>query len=75
MNMPIVNKLMYDMVPFTRPLLVTGYSDNEGLQKQLEAADVIPSTNEGPTTIAYLITQQAQTMGIETLSLIVHLPQ
>ncbi|UCG83733.1 MAG: PAC2 family protein [Dehalococcoidia bacterium] len=66
---------MYDMVPFTRPLLVTGYSDNEGLQNQLEAADVIPSTYEGPTTIAYLITQQAQTMGIETLSLIVHLPQ
>jgi len=66
---------MYDMVPFTRPLLVTGYSDNEGLQNQLEAADVIPSTYEGPTTIAYLVTQQAQAMGIETLSLIVHLPQ
>jgi len=66
---------MYDMVPYTRPLLVTGSADSVSLQNELDAANVIPSNYEGPTTIAYLVTQEAQAMGIETLSLIVHLPQ
>ena len=65
---------MYDMVPYTRPLLVTGAASNLGLQNELAATKVIPSGYQGPTTILYLIGQQVLQLGMETLSLIVHLP-
>lgn len=66
---------MYDMVPHTRPLLVTGTGSSLKLQSEVEIAKVLPSEYVGPTTIALLISQNASQMGIETLSLIVHLPQ
>jgi proteasome assembly chaperone (PAC2) family protein len=66
---------MYDMVPYTRPLLVTGSASNLRLQKELEVASVVSSDYQGPTTIAYLISQMGLEIGMETLSLIVHLPQ
>ena len=66
---------MYDLVPYTRPLLVTGTASNLRLQKELEVANVISSDYQGPTTIAYLISQYAPQMNIETFNLIVHLPQ
>jgi len=66
---------MYDMVPHTRQLLVTGTGSNLKLQNELEVAKVISSDYEGPTTIAYLISQLALQIGMETLTLIVHLPQ
>ncbi len=66
---------MYDMVPYTRPLLVSGIVSNLRLQNELETAMVAPSEYSGPTTIAYLISQKAPEMDIETGSLIVHLPQ
>ena len=66
---------MYDMIPYTRPLLVSGTASNMNLQKQLRVAYTIPSDYQGPTTIVYLINHQAVQMGIETLSLVVHLPR
>jgi len=66
---------MYDMVPYTRPLLVTGTASNLRLQKEIDVANVIASDYQGPTTIAYLISQMAIQAGMETLSLVVHLPQ
>jgi predicted ATP-grasp superfamily ATP-dependent carboligase len=66
---------MYDMIPYTRPILVSGTASNTELQNQLKAAHVISSDYQGPTTIAYLINQQAVQMGIETISLVVHLPR
>jgi proteasome assembly chaperone (PAC2) family protein len=66
---------MYDMVPYTRPLLVTGSASNLRLQKELEVASVVASDYQGPTTIAYLISQMGLETGMETFSLIVHLPQ
>ena len=66
---------MHDMVPYTRPLLVTGSASNLRLQKELEVANVVSSDYQGPTTIAYLISQLGLEIGMETLSLIVHLPQ
>lgn len=65
---------MYDIVPYTRPLLVTGIASNLGLQNELSATKVITSNYQGPTTILYLIGQQLLQSGVETLSLIVHLP-
>jgi len=65
---------MYDIVPYTRPLLVTGRASNLVLQNELEVAKVVPSDYQGPTTILHLIEQRALQLGMETLSLVVHLP-
>ena len=65
---------MYDMVPYTRPLLVTGSASNPGLQNELALADVVHSSYEGPTTILSLIGNRALQTGIETCNMIVHLP-
>ena len=66
---------MYDIVPHTRPLPVTGGGIGEGVQQELEKLGVESSNYQGPTTIAYLISQRAPSIGIETMTLIVHLPQ
>ena len=65
---------MYDMVPYTRPLLVTGGASNLALQNELEVARVVSSNYQGPTTALHLIGQKALQLGMETLSLVVHLP-
>jgi len=65
---------MYDMVPHTRPLIVTGGSLGTKAAHDLRRANVQASNYEGPTTITYLVSQRAPEMGIETMSLIVHLP-
>ncbi len=66
---------MYDMVPHTRPLLVTGAAVGSEAVEDLDRAEVGPSDYEGPTTICHLISQQAVTLGIETMTIITHLPQ
>lgn len=65
---------MYDMVPHTRPLLVTGSASNLGLQSGMDVANVRQSDYQGPTTILSLIGQRAVQLGIESCSMIVHLP-
>ncbi len=65
---------MYDMVPYTRPLLVTGTASNQTLQNELDSARVVSSHYEGPTTILSLIGQKVLQLGTETLNLIVHTP-
>lgn len=62
---------MYDAVPHTRQLLVTGtIGGSKGDMPRLQR-----STYQGPTTITYQISQLAPNFGIETASVIVHLPQ
>jgi len=65
---------MYDMVPYTRPLLVTGNASNQALQNELDMAKVLSSDYQGPTSVMSLIGQKALELGMETLSLIVHTP-
>jgi len=65
---------VYDMVPYTRPLLVTGTASNEVLQNTLDSSLVVPSDYNGPTTILHLINRKAIENGIETFSLFVHIP-
>ena len=65
---------MYDMVPHTRPLTVSGTADPSIIEK-LTPLGVRSSNYEGPTTIAALVSQEAQKLDIETVTLIVHLPQ
>jgi proteasome assembly chaperone (PAC2) family protein len=65
---------VFDMVPYTRALMVSGSASNEVLQDSLKASGVVTSDYEGPTTILHLIDQRAVREGIETFSLFVHLP-
>lgn len=65
---------MYDMVPHTRPLIVTGGSQGMEATEALHSANVQASNYEGPTTITYLISQRAPELGIDSMVLIVHLP-
>jgi len=66
---------MYDMVPHTRPLLVSGGAKNPENEEEYKSIGVRPSDYQGPTSITYLINQQAEKLGIETRTLVVHLPQ
>jgi predicted ATP-grasp superfamily ATP-dependent carboligase len=65
---------MYDMVPYTRPPLVTGTASNQALQNELDLARVVSSNYQGPTTILSLLGQKVLQLGTETLSLVVHIP-
>jgi predicted ATP-grasp superfamily ATP-dependent carboligase len=66
---------MYDAVPHTRPLLVSGRAAGKAAEQDLKKAGVQPSNYQGPTTITYLISQKAPELGIESLTFIVSLPQ
>jgi hypothetical protein len=66
---------MYDMVPHTRPLLVSGLGSGGNMEEERQRARAQASNYEGPTTITYLITQQAVQLGMETRTFVVHLPQ
>ena len=65
---------VYDMMPYTRPLLVTGSGSSEGLNNALFDAGVASNDYEGPTTALYLVGQQMLQMGVETFNVVVHLP-
>ena len=64
----------FDMVPYTRPLLVTGNASNPELQNELALVNVRHSDYQGTTSILSLIGNRASQLGIETCSMIVHLP-
>jgi hypothetical protein len=66
---------MYDMVPHTRRLLVTGGSSQGQAEEEYRLVGARPSNYEGPTTITYLISQQAEALGMDTRTFVVHLPQ
>jgi hypothetical protein len=66
---------MYDYVPHTLPLLVTGGSTGQQTARDLKRLGIEGSKYQGPTTITSLISQRAPEFGMETMSLIVHLPQ
>ena len=59
-----------DAVPHTRPLLVTGAVPEEHGKR----LGIRRSSYQGPTSIVYMVTQEAQRMGIETMNFLVHLP-
>jgi hypothetical protein len=66
---------MYDAVPHTRPLIVSGTLDGEPLTG---VEGVIPrrrSPYQGPTSIMNLVTDRIGDMDIESMMLMVRLPQ
>lgn len=66
---------MYDMVPHTRPLLVSGGSVDATNEAEYRMVDVRPSDYEGPTTIAHVVFEYAESAGLDTRIFVVHLPQ
>jgi predicted ATP-grasp superfamily ATP-dependent carboligase len=64
----------YDMVPYTRPLMVTGSGSSEELQNLLSSSGVISNDLEGPTTILGLVGQQMLQLQAEVFDVAVHLP-
>ena len=59
-----------DAVPHTRPLLVSGIVPEE----EGERFGITRSNYQGPTSITYLVTQEAAKLGIKTMNFLVHLP-
>ncbi|MCH2508608.1 MAG: PAC2 family protein, partial [Dehalococcoidia bacterium] len=66
---------MYDMVPHTRPLILSGCGVGLGADEENANMNVKSSNYEGPTTITYLIGQGVAKKGIDTRIYVVHLPQ
>ena len=66
---------MYDMVPHTRKLLVSGGAVDDKNEEEYKLVGVRPSDYEGPTTITYLISNTLEEIDIETRIFVVHLPQ
>ncbi len=66
---------MYDMVPHTRPLLVSGGAFGSRAEEEIRRLKVLPTEYQGPSTLMFQIVQQAPLRGIESMWCIVHLPQ
>jgi hypothetical protein len=66
---------MYDAVPHTRPLIVTGGALGKKAQQDLKKSEAQASDYQGPTTITFLITQRATEFDMEAIWFIVSLPQ
>ena len=66
---------MYDMVPHTRQLLVSGGILDSHKEAEYKLVGVKPSDYEGPTTITYLVSNALDAADIETRIFVVHLPQ
>ena len=66
---------MYDIVPHTRPLIVSGSATGAQASEEAKRVRLQESGYQGPTSITSLITPEAQKLGIEQMSFVVHLPQ
>ena len=65
---------VYDLIPYTRPLFVTGNASDLSLRNELAVYGVVPSEYQGQTSALSIIAERAQQSGIETCSFVVHLP-
>lgn len=66
---------MYDNVPHTRPLLVTGSLSDVYSERLKGLVSLKDSMYQGPTTIVNLVTETLADTGLELNSLMVHIPQ
>ena len=66
---------MYDSVPHTRPLMVTGTLTDEQEAKAKGLVSQRRSTYQGPTSIVNLVTERMIEKEVDTTSLMAHLPQ
>ena len=66
---------MYDAVPHTRPLLVTGSLGSVEQKRTVPNFKLSQSTYQGPTTIMNLLSEGIEQDDIESINFMVHLPQ
>ena len=66
---------MYDAVPHTRPLLVTGSLGAVSQIRPVPNLKLRGSTYQGPTTIMNLVSDGIDQLGVESINFMVHLPQ
>ena len=66
---------MYDAVPHTRPLLVTGSLGSVEQKRPVPNFKMQQSTYQGPTTIMNLLSEGIEKEDIEAINFMVHLPQ
>ena len=66
---------MYDMVPHTRSLLVSGGAMGTAAEKDVLRLRILPTDYVGPSSITFQIVQGAPARGIDAMWSIVHLPQ
>ena len=66
---------MYDVVPHTRPLLISGLASGSGATEDASLVSLQESGYQGPTSITSLISQEARKLGIDAITMLVHLPQ
>ncbi len=66
---------MYDMVPHTRPLLVSGGAIGPDAEADVQRLGILPTHYQGPSTLTFQVVQRAPLLGIESMWCIVHLPQ
>lgn len=66
---------MYDVVPHTRKLLVSGGAMGQAGHRVVKTTDALSSDYQGPTSIALLINREVADSGMESMWFIVHLPQ
>ena len=66
---------MYDIVPHTRPLIISGSFGGQEAAEEAERIGLQSSNYQGPTSITSLITVEGLKLGIEHLTFLVHLPQ
>ena len=66
---------MYDAVPHTRPLLVTGSLGSVPQLRSVPNLKLRGSTYQGPTTIMNLVSDGIDKLEIEAINFMVHLPQ
>ena len=66
---------MYDSVPHTRPLLVTGSMKDDQEQKAAGKLNPRRSTYQGPTSIINQVNEDLSGLGVANTTLMAHLPQ
>lgn len=66
---------MYDAVPHTRPILVTGTMDGEDMSQVPGVSPSRRSPYQGPTSIINLLSEKLSALGTENVTLMARLPQ
>ena len=66
---------MYDSVPHTRPLLVTGTVNEDHAERAKGLISTRQNTYQGPTSIVNLVNETLVESDVDTAGLMVHLPQ
>ena len=67
---------MYDLVPHTRPLVITGSAVGAKAEEDIKKIDVqTRGRYQGPTSILSMVSRDAVDKSMETMTFLIHLPQ